>query len=649
MSSKDLIIKGARQNNLKDIDLSLPHNKVIAITGVSGSGKSSLAFDTIFAEGQWRFIESLSTYARLFLEKLDRPDVDAIYNIRPAIALEQKNPVRGSRSTVGTLTEIYDLFRLLYAKIATPYCPKCGREIRMWDPSQVSAELLHSYPGQKAIVTFESEDPLSELSKKGYHRLWIGEEVVDLQDSSSGPAFGISSSRTELPSRTYQVVLDRLVIKDDPRLSDSIETAWKEGNGRIKLILVTGEGFKTLAFTAENSCDECDIQVPKPYPLLFSFNHPVGACPECKGFGNLLRYDEDLIVPDRSLSLTKGAIDPWSKPAYRWWRQQLLKNAAKEHINVNKAYSELSEGEKKTLFEGAPTFYGINAFFAEMEERRYKLHIRVFLSRYRRPVTCPSCKGKRLNESALAYKIDSLDIAGLCSMPISDTIRFFKDIDISPYQRDIAKEMLRQIIIKLDFLGRVGLDYLGLSREGRTLSGGEYQRVNLANQIASLLTGTLYVLDEPTVGLHSRDTEIVAGIMKDLSKLGNTVIVVEHDKKIIESSDWIVELGPGGGQMGGKVVFSDRIDEFLKADTPTARYIKGIDLIEPPMKIHQGTAADRNGKGIFLRGASGNNLKAVDLEIPLHTLTTVSGVSGSGKSTLVIETLYRAIAREMKQ
>ncbi len=425
--------------------------------------------------------------------------------------------------------------------------------------------------------------------------------------------------------------------------------AWKEGNGKIKIVLVTGEDRKTLAFSSENACEACNIQVPQPYPLLFSFNHPVGACPECKGFGNILRYDEDLIVPDRSLSLSKGAVDPWNKPAYRWWRQQLLKNAAKEHLNTNKPYSQLTEQEKTILFKGAPNLYGIDAFFAEMEERRYKLHIRVFLSRYRRPVTCSACEGKRLNENALAYRIDGLDIASLCALPIADTTRFFRNLDISPHQRDMAKEILRQITVKLDFLKRVGLDYLGLSRDGRTLSGGEYQRVNLANQIASLLTGTLYVLDEPTVGLHARDTEIVAGIMTDLSKLGNTVIVVEHDKKIIESSDWIVELGPGGGHKGGEVIFSGKIDEFLKTDTPTARYIKGMDVIEPPIKIRKTNPADRNSDRIILSGASGNNLKSVDLEIPLHTLTTVSGVSGSGKSSLVIETLYRAIAREMKQ
>jgi len=636
MSVKELIIEGARQNNLKNINLSLPHNKVIAITGVSGSGKSSLAFDTVFAEGQWRFIESLSTYARLFLEKLDRPDVDAIHNIRPAIALEQKNPVRGSRSTVGTLTELYDLFRLLYSKIAMPFCPKCGKEIRIWDPSQVASELIEHNQGEKAIIVFETADPVDELKKRGFYRVWINNEVVDF--TSVNETSALSSQLSAL-----DIVLDRLVIRDDPRLSDSIEMAWKEGNGRMKVIIVGDSGFATLIFSSENACEECHIELPKPYPLLFSFNHPVGACPDCKGFGNILRYDEDLIIPDQSLSLSKGAIDPWNKPAYRWWKQQLIKGAGKEGIDINKPYSDFTEKEKALLFKGTPGFYGIDDFFEDMENRRYKLHVRVFLSRYRKPAMCSQCKGKRLRQESLAYRLSGLDIAELSRMQVSEIINLFKDLDISPFQRDMAKEILRQIHLKLGFLKRVGLDYLSLSRDGKTLSGGEYQRVNLSKQIASFLTGTLYVLDEPTVGLHARDTEIVAGIMADLSRLGNTILVVEHDRGIIESADWIVELGPGGGQQGGGIVFSGPKSDFLKTDTLTARYTRGVDRIEIHVKRRSGS-----GDKLFLYGAAGNNLKTVNLEIPLKTLTTVTGVSGSGKSSLIVETLYRALARELK-
>ncbi len=645
MSEKKLIIEGARQNNLKNINLSLPHNNVIAITGVSGSGKSSLAFDTVFAEGQWRFIESLSSYARLFLEKLDRPDVDAIYNIRPAIALEQKNPVRGSRSTVGTLTELYDLFRLLYSKISIPFCPNCGKEIRIWDPSQIVSKLLDKYHDEKAIIVFETKDSIDELKKRGFYRLWLNNEVVDISEFQSGDNPSIPPLVKEGVS---DIVLDRLIIREDPRLSDSIEMAWKEGSGKIKIIIVGDREFTTLAFSSENACEECHIELPKPYPLLFSFNHPVGACPDCKGFGNILKYDEDLIIPDKNLSLSRGAIDPWNKPAYKWWKQQLIKSADKEGIDINKPYSGFSEKEKVLLFKGGNNFYGIDDFFGDMESRRYKLHVRVFLSRYRRPVICAQCKGKRLRWESLAYKFSGIDIAELSRMPVSEIIKFFEDPDISPFQRDMAKEILRQINLKLGFLNRVGLDYLSLSRDGRTLSGGEYQRVNLSNQIASFLTGTLYVLDEPTVGLHARDTAIVAGIMAELSRLGNSILVVEHDRGIIESADWVVELGPGGGHRGGDVVFSGPKDEFLKTDTLTARYIKGIDAIEPPFKTKSMIQKAANREKIILYGAAGNNLKSVDLEIPLQTLTTITGVSGSGKSSLVVETLYRVLAREFK-
>ncbi|MEW6585788.1 MAG: excinuclease ABC subunit UvrA [Nitrospirota bacterium] len=635
-----MIIEGARQNNLKNISLSLPHNKVIAVTGLSGSGKSSLAFDTIFAEGQWRFIESLSTYARLFLEKLDRPDVDAIDNIRPAIALEQKNPVRGSRSTVGTLTELYDLFRLLYAKIATPHCPRCGKEIRTWDPSQIRAELVDMHLGEKALILFETDGNPSDLKNRGFQRIWLDNEVADLDsiETSFNP-----------PQGYFTVVLDRLLIKDDPRLSDSLEMAWREGKGRLKVAIIREDrGTELLSFSSENSCEECGISVPVAYPLLFSFNHPIGACPECKGFGNILRYDEDLIVPVKSLSLADGAVDPWNKPAYRWWKNQLLKNAPGGGLDVRKRYSDLTEKEKALLFKGGAGFYGIDDFFEDLEGRRYKLHVRVFLSRYRKPVVCSQCNGKRLKNVSLAYKLSGLDIADLCVMPVSETVRFFRELDVSPFRRDMAKEILRQIELKLGFLQKVGIHYLSLSREGRTLSGGEYQRVNLANQIGSFLTGILYVLDEPTIGLHARDTEVIANIMTDLSKLGNTVLVVEHDRKIIDSADWIVELGPGGGQNGGEIVFAGPRDEFVRAETLTARYIAGVEKIEYPVRSVDHKQRVKETKKLFLRGASGNNLKSIDLAIPIGTLTAVTGVSGSGKSSVVVETLYSALAKEFK-
>ncbi|MDA8434339.1 MAG: excinuclease ABC subunit UvrA [Nitrospiraceae bacterium] len=650
MSQKDLIIEGARQNNLKNISLSLPHNKVIAITGVSGSGKSSLAFDTIYAEGQWRFIESLSTYARLFLEKLDRPDVDAIRNIRPAIALEQKNPVRGSRSTVGTLTELYELFRLLYAKIAAPHCPQCGKEIRMWDPHQVVAELIEKYSGKKALIIFSAQGSLDELGGRGFRRLWLDGEIHDIDDvgieesgggSRGGVPPSLRQSEVGAPFPSHDVVLDRVVLRDEPRLADSVEMAWKEGNGQMKVVVMDGGAPSVRQFSSGNSCEECEIELPPATALLFSFNHPVGACPVCKGFGNTLLYDEDLIIPDRSRSLADGAVDPWNKPAYRWWKKQLLAKGKKAGLDVRKPYGEFTPEEKELLFKGGEGFYGIDDFFEDMEGRRYKLHVRVFLSRYRRGFTCPECQGKRLTKAALSYRISGLDIAEICRMPVTEGMKFFESIELSPFRRDIAKELLRQVSLKLQFLEKVGLGYLALDRYGKTLSGGEYQRINLSNQLSSLLTGTLYVLDEPTVGLHARDTERISGIMNRLADLGNTVIVVEHDRGVIEAAGWIVELGPGGGHKGGEVVFCGPSQEFSGADTLTARYMRGDEKVGVSL-----TKRRAAGKFVSVSGARGNNLKGVDLRVPLNTLTVVSGVSGSGKSSLVVETLYRALSKK---
>lgn len=660
MSRHELIIEGARQNNLRNINLSLPHNKVIAVTGVSGSGKSSLAFDTIFAEGQWRFVESISTYARLFLEKLDRPDVDAIKNIRPAVALEQKNPVRGARSTVGTLTEIYDLLRLLYSRVSMPYCPKCGREIRKWDTSQVTQRLLEEYHNRKALIVFGTSEPTEELKKRGFQRAWLDGEVIDL--GSGTPPEADRPAGLRRPDSELEIVLDRLVIKDEPRLTDSIEMAWREGNESLKVIIPddratigeTTTGFAELNFSSENSCDECRIVLPEASPLLFSFNHPVGACPECKGFGNVLRYDEGLIIPDEMLSLSEGAIEPWEKPSYKWWKRQMADGARKTGIDLRKPFRELSAQDRQKIFEGVPAFYGINDFFKELEGKRYKLHVRVFLSRYRNASICPACNGRRLLRDALSYKVSGRDIAEVCDLPVSGLIEFFNEIDLSPFQKGLAKEILRQIDAKLLFLRRVGLDYLTLSRQGRTLSGGEYQRVNLSNQLASRLTGTLYVLDEPTVGLHPRDTERVADIMAELAGIGNTIIVVEHDKGIIESADWVVELGPGGGQQGGEVVFSGAMEDFRKANTLTAGYLSKTLLLESPDRMMQTNKSRRIGPAdelhkdvLLLSGAKGNNLKDVNLKIPFYSLTSVTGVSGSGKSSLVVETLYKALSRHL--
>ncbi|HWR89406.1 MAG TPA: excinuclease ABC subunit UvrA [Dissulfurispiraceae bacterium] len=644
MSIRELIIEGARQNNLKNITLSLPHNQVIAVTGVSGSGKSSLAFDTVFAEGQWRFIESLSTYARLFLEKLDRPDVDAIRNIRPSIALEQKNPVKGSRSTVGTLTELYDYFRILYSRVATPYCPKCGKEIRTWDPSQVVSALLESHEGARAVILFESGASAESLRQRGFHRLWITAETRDIAESADGW------------SGLHDIVVDRLIIRDEPRLADSVELAWREGKESLSVVVIgnsagdRSEGT-VLKFSSRFMCDECSVTLPEPSPMLFSFNHPLCACTECKGFGNILKYDEDIIMPDKGLSVAEGAIEIWEKPGYRWWKKQMIKGLKKTGVDTDRPVISLAGDERELLYSGNKHFFGLNEFFEELEGKRYKLHVRVFLSRMRSPVTCPSCRGKRLCGDALAFKIGGLDIAELSGMQISSLLPWFRDLDLSPMERDIAKEALNQITMKLGFLNHVGLGYLTPSRQAKTLSGGEYQRVNLSNQLASALTGTLYVLDEPTIGLHPRDTRRIAEIMRQLSQLGNTIIVVEHDRDIIAMSDWVVELGPGGGSDGGEIVFSGPMERFLGEDTLTAEYLREKGSPAWPVEVgarRLSLTADAAAPFITLRNATGHNLKGVTARIPLMSLSVVTGVSGSGKSSLIVETLYRALARHFR-
>jgi excinuclease ABC subunit A len=664
MSADKLIIEGAKQNNLRNIDLSLPHNKFIVVTGVSGSGKSSLAFDTIFAEGQWRFIESLSTYARLFLEKLDRPDVDAIRNIRPAIALEQRNPVKGSRSTVGTATEIYDYLRLLYSKIAMPHCPKCNKALEAWNPSSIVKELIEKYQGEKGMIIFETKDTQGELQKKGFHRALINGKIVDI---SSIPA---RSSRAEPAGHlSLNVVLDRLVIRDEPRLSDSIETAWEHGNKNIKIELIGSqltestlqpEKNKILAFSSEFKCPVCSsgalnlslgvgsvslngIEMAKPQPLLFSFNHPLGACPECKGFGNTLEYSEETIVPDHDLSFEKGAIEPWSKPAYRWWYRQFAKAAKAKGINLKIPYNSISKEIKELIFRGDDDFYGLNDFFKELEKKRYKLHVRVFLSKYRKAVVCQYCRGSRLRPEALAFKISGFNIAQLAAMSVSQLSSYFSNLHLTEYEQGVSPEILRQIESKLGFLLRVGLRYLTLDRQSKTLSGGESQRINLSNQLASKLTGTLYVLDEPTVGLHPRDVSKITDIIRELTDYGNTIIAVEHDKSVINSSDWIVELGPGGGREGGNLVFSGWKSDFLKSTTLTAGYLNNAESIEIPGNRRKGS-----GKLFSINGACGHNLKDIDINIPLQTLVCVTGVSGSGKSTAVEDTLYNAVSKAFK-
>src|SRR3990170_79507 len=640
-----LRIEGARQNNLKNVTLAIPHDRVTVVTGVSGSGKSSLAFDTIFAEGQWRYIESLSAYARMFLERLDRPDVDRIEHIRPAIALEQKNPVRTARSTVGTATELHDYLRLLFAKVGRVHCPSCGSEARSDSAERVADDLIRDHPGARALVCFPlpaapRPDPkafVAALVQRGFARIRVGETLLDLADAQAPDA-----PLPTLDGQAVQVVLDRVTLSPGSRrrVTESIETALGEGDGRAA-VEVLGHG--PLTVSREFRCPRCEVALARPQPLLFSFNHPPRSCPECKGFGNILRYDEALVVPDPSRSLGEGAVAPWSHPSGRRHQKQLLKAAKKRGVDIARPYALLAQKDRDWIYQGGDDFPGIQGFFEEVEGYRYKLHVRVFLSRYRSQWPCPRCDGARLRPEALTVTVGGATIADWNAKTVEDLNTFLESISFSPWEEAVGREALKLLRAKLSFLQRVGLGYLTLGRQTRTLSGGEAQRINLANQLGAQLVGTLYVLDEPSIGLHARDTERLAEVCSELAAAGNTVVVVEHDRSFITAADYVVEMGPGSGDRGGTVVFAGPQAMFLEDPRSlTARYLTGRETIPVPLIRREGRRA------LTLSGARAHNLKNVTLRLPLHTLTCVTGVSGSGKSTLVHETLYRAVARLFK-
>jgi excinuclease ABC subunit A len=633
-----LRIEGARQNNLKNVALEIPHDRLTVVTGVSGSGKSSLAFDTLFAEGQWRYIESLSTYARMFLDRVDRPDVDRIEHIRPAVALEQKNPVRTARSTVGTATEIYDYLRLLYAKIGRVHCPRCGEPAVSHSPQSIADTLLAEHPGARALVTFplvaaatSAAELWASLTRRGFARVLVNGETCDL--AAAPPA---------LVEGVIAVVLDRLVLGPAARarLVESVETALREGGGQVAVELVGGG---RRVFAEAFRCAGCGTALERPQPLLFSFNHPLGACPECKGFGNVLKYDEALVVPDRTLSLAGGAVEPWTHPSGRWYQRELLKATRRAGVDPTRVWADLDERARALVYEGDGTFPGIRGFFEEVESYRYKLHVRVFLSRYRTQSPCPVCRGTRLKAPALAVRVAGLTIAEFTALTIEEAATVLGDLTLTAWEAAVGRDILRQLGGKLTFLLRVGLGYLALSRQTRSLSGGEAQRINLANQLGSQLVGTLYVLDEPSIGLHARDTMRLADLCRELAQAGNTVVVVEHDRGFIEAADHVVELGPGSGERGGDIVFAGPQAEFRKSTRSlTARYLAGRETIPVPLVRRPAR------RHLVLTGAREHNLKDVTLRVPLLTLTAVTGVSGSGKSTLVHDTLYRAVARAFK-
>ena len=649
MPGKDpdrIVIRGARVHNLKNVDLDLPRNKLIVFTGVSGSGKSSLAFDTIYAEGQRRYVESLSSYARQFLERMDKPDVDLIQGISPAMAIEQKTNTRNPRSTVATTTEIYDYFRVLFARIGKTYCEKCGRLVvrdsvetvistlsqEMVAAGEDSAKLYLTFPfPTHAKESFDQT--CANLRKEGFFRLLVDGVILDLNES-------------RIPSRKkageVQVLVDRLVFRageENPRIADSIETAFASGGGRIGIQFVdTG---KMVRFNQNFECPDCHIRYEEPEPRLFSFNSPFGACPECQGFGRAVGIDMDLVVPDRTRPLREGAIQPWTTPKFMENQRQMLRIAKQAGLRIDVPFEKLEPAERNIVMNGYGEFDGVNGFFKTVERKAYKIYYRVLLSRYRGYTECPACGGTRLRKEALTVKIAGKTIADAARMTIASAREFFASLRLPAHEFEIAKRILAEINKRVSYLHEVGLGYLTLDRLSSTLSGGESQRINLATSLGSALVGALYVLDEPSIGLHPRDNERLIGILKALRDVGNSVIVVEHDADMMRACDVIVDLGPRAGELGGEVVFNGRAADILSHKTSlTGKYLSGRTTIPLPP-----TRRNLNGESITVRGASQNNLKNIDVTIPLHALVCVTGVSGSGKSTLVTDILYAGLRR----
>ncbi len=629
----EIRIEGARENNLKNVTVSIPWHRYTVITGLSGSGKSSLALDTLYAEGLRRYIECLSTYARQFLERVDRPDMDDISGLPPAVAIESRNTVRNSRSTVGTTTEVYDYLRLLFAKVGRIFCPECGREVRHRSPGDIAGELLSDHEGKRALITFPPGNlnlTPAELLSNGFTRIITAGEIIEVEGLPKVP-------------KGSEIVLDRLVIekKSRSRIVGSLELAFEEGR-HVNVRIVGGE---TLRYSADLECPECHMKFNEPTPLLFSFNSPQGACPGCKGFGNILGLDPDLVVPNPGKSLSGGAIEPLTKPSLKPQMRKLLRFAEERGIYTDKPYEALTDREKELVFEGEGGFPGVAGIFRHLEEKNYKMHVRVFLSKYRSAFMCDDCRGSRLVKEALWVKVGGMNIFELSLLPIDGLGKFFEELTLSEYERNIAHEILKQIRSRIDFLIKVGLEYLTLARLSKTLSGGEAQRVNLACQLGATLTDTLYIMDEPSIGLHPRDIDRLISLIRELRDRDNTVVVVEHDFEMIRSADHVVELGPLAGERGGDIVFQGEVKELLDnpVETLTKRYITGKTEIEAPLKRRKGS-----GKSLTVIGAEENNLKNLTVSFPLRTFVCVTGVSGSGKSSLVNDVIYSALARKFR-
>ena len=681
-------IRGARTHNLKNVSCDIPHGKLTVVSGVSGSGKSSLAFDTIYAEGQRRYVESLSAYARQFLERIEKPDVDEIDGLAPAIAIKQKNTTRNPRSTVATATEIYDYLRLLYARCGTVHCIHCDGLVKRDSVDEAAEVILALGEGTRLNVFFPVQSPnlapvpavatveisvkpatraakasakaktagtgdsphtetlkarLAELRSGGFNRLWQQGKIVEFSTPES-----LLDLDFTLP---VFVLLDRIVVSTEarPRIVDAVEIAYREGGEVIfeEALRDQNENAepRRLRFSGAFECKNCHRPGTEPEPRLFSFNNPFGACPRCQGFGNTVDFDLNLVIPDKSLSLSQGAIDPWNRPKYRPWYSDLRKQADDLNIPLDVAWRDLPEQTREIVLRGKGAYVGIYGFFAQMEKKKYKLHVRVMLSKYRGYAECPDCRGQRLRAEARSVRINGKNICQASALTIAQAKDFFDSLQLSPMHEEIAGPILTEVRQRLSFLDAVGLEYLTLDRLASTLSGGEAQRIQLATSLGSHLVGSLYVLDEPSIGLHTRDTARLIHILEELRDLGNTIIVVEHDADILRAADHLLDLGPGAGEFGGKLMAEGVLAEIeANPNSLTGRYLSG--KISIPVPTRRRTPGRER---LVLRGAHANNLHGLDVEIPLGLLVAITGVSGSGKSTLVHQVLYRAVARALGQ
>jgi excinuclease ABC subunit A len=673
MIEEAIEVRGARVNNLKNISFSIPIGQLTVVTGVSGSGKSSLAFDTVYAEGQRRYVESLSAYARQFLERMDKPDVDEIRGIAPAIAIRQKNSTRNPRSTVGTQTEVHDYLRLLYARAGITYCRVCGREVHHDSPESAAQEVLSTLAeGTRFYVLFPAEAGLrveangdgkkasatgrkrkTEPKSNAPSRHIVTAHVMSLMqrgftrlyDAATRQTIDLASpdDYTRANFDNVYVLIDRLVARMDvrERLVDSLETCFQEGHGTATIETVEDEP-KRMRFSERFECKNDGTVYAQPEPRLFSFNNPFGACPTCQGFGNTIGLDLDLVIPNPGLSLGEGAIEPWTKPQFEWAKTEMRRFCKQERISLDTPYIELSRAEQRSLIEGNGNWSGVRGFFAWLETKKYKLHIRVFLSKYRGYTLCPDCGGGRLRQEARDVKLGGRTLPEVCALSIKDSAIFFDTLELSSEQAAISERVLFEVRRRLRFMVDVGLDYLTLDRLASTLSGGEAQRIQLATNLGSSLVGALYVLDEPSIGLHPRDSERLIRLLHNLRDIGNTVLVVEHDAEMMRAADHILDIGPAAGELGGQVIYEGDFENLLSDKSSlTARYLRGEVEIKSPKQrraIHK--------RRLSVHNASEHNLKNIDVDIPLDMLTCVTGVSGSGKSTLIHDCIYAGLKKQ---